>query len=117
MKTGLLGKSKKKKKGGGEGGGRTAKVHCWDGARATREHPESGPERRMQKTPKIKWEEEKGRGPSHWKSPEELAATAWEGELCNDCGSGSLRAWLPDTRKEPALGGPGGSSAVGSRPG
>lgn len=50
---------------------------------------------------------EKGRGPSHWKSPEELAASSWETELCNDCGSGSLRAWLPDTRKETPLVGPG----------
>lgn len=64
------------------------------------------PELRTQKIQKTRWEVDKGPGPSHWKSPEELAATAPERELCNDCGSGSLRAWLPDTRKETPLVGP-----------
>lgn len=68
--------------------------------------PSNVPKLKMQKTLKIRWEVEKGRGPSHWKSPEELAASSWETELCNDCGSGSLRAWLPDTRKETPLVGP-----------
>lgn len=79
----------------------------WDRVRAIREHPGHVPEVRMHETWKTRWDVEKSQGPSRWKSPEELAATAWEGELCNDRGSGSLRAWLPDTRKETPLVGPG----------
>ena len=77
MKTGLWGKSKKKKKG--RGVRRTAKGTAGMGLGPYPEHPHYGPELRMQKTPKIRWEVEKGRGPSHWKSPEELAARARKG--------------------------------------
>lgn len=52
---------------------------CWDGAGAAREHPERGPEGRMHETRKTRWDVEKSQGPSRWKSPEELAATGWEG--------------------------------------
>ena len=108
MKTGLWGKSKKKKKSGVR---RTAKRTAGMERGPNPEHPQCGPELRMQKTPKIRWEVEMGRGSSHWKSAEELAARARKGELCNARGSGSLRAWLLDTRKEPPLGGQGGSAA------
>lgn len=39
------------------------------------------PHVKMQKTQKIRWEVEEGRGPSRWKRPEEVAATAWEREI------------------------------------
>lgn len=95
-----------------------AERHRWDWVRATREHPEHVPATRMHKTWKTRWDVEKGQGPSHCKSQEELAATAWEGELCNDRGSGRLQAWLPDTpERKSHWSGQGGSAAVGSRPG
>lgn len=62
--------------------------------------PSNVPEPKMRKTLNIRWEVEKGPGPSPWKSPEGLAASPGESELCNDGGSGSLRARLPDPRKE-----------------
>lgn len=51
---------------------KTADGHCWDEVTATREEAED---------PENQVGGGKGRGPSHWKSPEELAATAWEKEL------------------------------------
>ena len=71
-----LGQEQKKK---GRGVRRTAKGTAGMGLGPYPEHPHYGPELRMQKTPKIRWEVEKGRGPSHWKSPEELAARARKG--------------------------------------
>lgn len=72
-----LGQEQKKKKR--RGVRRTAKGTAGMGLGPYPEHPHYGPELRMQKTPKIRWEVEKGRGPSHWKSPEELAARARKG--------------------------------------
>lgn len=85
-----------------------AEGHCWDGARATREHPEHVSEVKMQKTRKIRWEGGKESGSLPLEKPREAGShRSGGGELCNDCGSGSLRAWLPDTRKETPLVGPG----------
>lgn len=77
METGLLGKGQKK---GGEGGQEDSRWALLGWATATREGA---------KDLENQVGGGKGRGPSPWKSPEELAATAWEKELVVQ----RLRVW------------------------